>query len=268
MKVGLVGWGAMGRPMADRLVAAGHEVTVLVRRPEARSDAEAAGLRWAGTIGDTVADAEVVLCVVLTDDQVRSAGADAVGSMAGGAVLVQHTTCDPATVELLAEAGRSRGVRVLDAALSGGPPHIATGDLTLWVGGDEAVLDRVRPLLGVYASPVLAVGPVGDGQRIKLVNNALRVANGGLVVDAIRLAGSLGISERTFLDAVQHGSGASRALGALVTAGSLEALARVSGPLMQKDLQTVREVADRAGADLGLLGAVLGSDAVRRAITP
>ncbi len=269
MRIGFVGPGRMGRPMLDRLVAAGHDVTVLVRRPEARAAAEADGLRSAGTVAATVRDADTVFVVVLTDEQVRSLclGPDgAIAAMKAGATLVQHTTSDPATAQLLAEAGAGRGIRVLDAALSGGPHDIAAGRLTLWVGGDQAVLEETRPVLEAYASPIMFVGPAGNGQRVKLVNNALFVAQVGLAIDAVRLAGSLGIEEKAILAAVQHGSGASRALSIVAGGGSVDAVAGRLADLMLKDVTVVREVARSAGADLGIIGTVLSSDAVDKKV--
>ncbi|MFK0159655.1 NAD(P)-dependent oxidoreductase [Streptomyces sp. NPDC090493] len=269
MRIGFVGAGRMGRPMVGRLTAAGHDVTVLARHPQAREAATADGTAWAGTVAETVRDADVVFVVVLTDEQVRSVclGPEGVlAAMRPGATLVQHTTSDPATARLLVEAGAEHGVRVLDAALSGGPHDIAAGRLTLWIGGDERVLDDVRPLLATYASPVLWVGPPGNGQRVKLVNNALFVAQVGLAIDAVRLAGSLGIEERTLLDAVRHGSGGSRALDVVARGGSVAAVAERLAGLMSKDVAVVREVARSAGADLGIIGAVLASDAVEKQV--
>lgn len=268
MKVGFVGAGRMGRPIIDRLVAAGHELTVLTRRPEARAAAENAGLTCAGSVRETVRDAQVVFNVVLDDAQVRAAllGEEgAIGAMPVGAILVQHTTCDPRTALSVATAGAGRGVRVLDAAISGTPGDIADGQLTLWVGGEEAALDEIRPLLDTYASPIMFVGPVGNGQRVKLVNNALFVAQVGLAVDAVRLAGSMGISEPQILAAVQQGSGGSRALGSVASIG-VEALGPRLAALMSKDVSVVREVSKRSGVDLGLLGDVLGSAVVERQI--
>ncbi|MDT3440304.1 NAD(P)-dependent oxidoreductase [Pseudofrankia sp. BMG5.37] len=269
MKIGFVGPGRMGRPILDQLRAAGHDVTVLVRRPEARAAAEADGLTWAATVPATVRDADAVFVVVLKDEQVRSVclgPQGAIAAMKPGATLVQHTTSDPATARLLAEAGSGHGVGVLDAALSGGPHDIAAGRLTLWVGGDETLLDRMRPVLAAFASPVMFVGQLGNGQRVKLVNNALFVAQVGLAIDAVRLAGSLGIEEQAILAALQHGSGASRGLGVVASGGSVDAVAGRIGDLMLKDITVVREVARGAGADLGIIGTVLSSDAVEKKV--
>lgn len=257
MKIGFIGAGRMGGPMARRLAAAGHDVTVLARRPQAVDAAEADGLAWADTVTAAVRDADLVFTVVLTDKQVRTVclGPDgAITAMRPGAVIIQHTTCDPVTPELIASRAADRGIEVLDAALSGGPHDIAAGTLTLWVGGDEALLERLRPVLGAYASPILPVGPLGNGQRVKLVNNALFVAQVGLAIDAVRLAASLGIEEQAILAALQHGSGASRALGVVARGGSVNAVANRLADLMLKDVTTVREVAQSAAPISGSSG--------------
>jgi 3-hydroxyisobutyrate dehydrogenase-like beta-hydroxyacid dehydrogenase len=107
---------------------------------------------------------------------------------------------------------------------------------------------------------------VGAGQRVKLVNNALFVAQVGLAIDSVRLAGSLGLDERTVLAALQHGSGASRALGVVAGCPTIEAVAERLGSLMQKDVNVVRQAAQSANADLGLIGTVLSSDVVERQV--
>ncbi|MGW0830459.1 NAD(P)-dependent oxidoreductase [Streptomyces prunicolor] len=269
MKIGIIGSGRMGQPIIQRLVAAGHDVTVHSRHPETRANTGADGPSSVDTIEATVHGADVVFVVVRTDEQVRSVCLGpygALAAMAAGATLVQHTTSAPETTRLLAEAGAERGVRVLDAALSGGPHDIAAGRLTLWVGGNEAQLEEMRPLLETYASPVMFVGPAGNGQRVKLVNNALFVAQVGLAVDAVRVAGSLGMDEKVILAALQHGSGASRALGVVASGGSVDSVAVRLADLMSKDVAVVREVARSTGADLGIIGKVLSSDAVEKKV--
>ena len=117
-RIGLIGSGRMGRPILDRLIAAGHEAAVLVRSPEAR--AAAAGLDARDTIAATVREADIVFCVVLNDAQVREVclGPEgAIAAMKPGATLVQHTTSDPETARLLGEAAAARDIRVLDAAV-------------------------------------------------------------------------------------------------------------------------------------------------------
>jgi len=251
--------------MVHRLVAAGHDATVLVRSPDGKFGSAAEHLTCAETVAATVRDAEVVFSVVLTDEQVRSVflGSDgALASMRPGTTLVQHTTSNPTTALMLAEAGVAKGIRVLDPALSGGPHDIAEGKLTHWVGGDEAVLEEIRPLLETYASPVMYVGTLGNGQRVKLVNNALFVAQVGLAIDAVRLAGSLRIDEESILAALPHGSGANRGLSVVASGGSVDAVADRLSDLMGKDIAAVREVAESTGVILGIIGTVLSSNVV------
>jgi 3-hydroxyisobutyrate dehydrogenase len=269
VKIGFIGAGRMGRPMVDHLVDAGHEVIVLTRRPETRAAAEADGLSCADTVAETVSGVDAAIVVVLNDEQVRTVCLGSEGALAAmkpGATLVQHTTCDPQTLVAIAEEGARTGIRVLDAALSGGPPSIVSGELTLWIGGEQSVLDDVRPLLETYSSPIMFVGALGNGQRVKLVNNALFVAQVGLAVDAVRIAGSLGIEESAILAAVQQGSGASFGLTVVAGAGSVDGIGDRIGDLMLKDVTVVREVAQRSGTDLGIIGKVLSSDAVEHRV--
>ncbi len=268
MKIGFIGAGRMGGPIVERLIAAGNDVTVLTRGSETRSIAKTKGWKTSDTIEHTVQSAELVVSIVLNDEQVQAAlvgSGGALEAMAPGAILVQHTTCDPDTAVMVADAGAARGVHVLDAAVSGSPQDTAAGRLTLWVGGDECVLDSVRPVLESYGSPVMHVGPIGHGQRVKLVNNALFVAQIGLAVDAVRLAAAVGIGEAEILAAVQHGSGDSRALSSLAWIG-VDAVGIRLAELMLKDVLVVRQIAERTGADLGLIGQVLSSELVERQV--
>ena len=267
-KIAVIGAGRMGRPMVDRLAAAGYLPTVHARRPQTQAAAEAAGLRWAGSVTETVRDADLVLTVVFDETQLRSVtlGPDgALTAMKPGSILIQHTTCDPAVVTDIAHTAAGYGVEVLDAAVSGTPRDIAAGQLTVWAGGAAAALDAARAALGSYASPVLAVGPVGHGQRVKLVNNALFVAQVGLAVDAVRIASGVGLGEAEVLAALAHGSGASRALSAVAWIGAGNVGPRLS-EFMIKDVDAVRAIAGRAGVDLGLLGDVLDSAAIREGV--
>jgi len=260
MRVGIVGAGRMGWPMATRLREAGQEVGVLARTQEASARARSAGLRAASTIAETCRAVQVVLVCVFTDAQVRETclGADGiVAAVAAGGYVVIHTTGSPTTAEEVADTAGRRGIAVLDVPVSGRPADVAAGRVTLFAGGDEESLAAVRPVLGAYGSPIIHAGPVGYGQRVKLVNNALFAANIGLAAEAMRLGNALGVSDGVLLEALANGSAGRPAIGLLAGAGSVAQLVTLVGEFLAKDVATVRAVADRLGADLGLLGDVL-----------
>jgi 3-hydroxyisobutyrate dehydrogenase-like beta-hydroxyacid dehydrogenase len=249
----MVGAGRMGRPMARRLVEAGHDVRVLGRSAATRTALEADGLRAVAGIADVAA--EVVVVCVFTDEQVREVclDGDLLTHLPRGATVVVHTTGNPRTVETIAEHAAPHGIGVVDAPVSGGPHDIAAGRITLFTGGADEDVQRVRPVLDTYGDPVLHVGPLGSGQRVKLVNNALFAAQVGLVAEAIRLGTELGVAEAVLLDALPHGSAASRALTGVAGRGSVAAFARTVGDFVGKDVAVARTVAAELGSALGAL---------------
>lgn len=233
----------MGLPMVRRLVAAGHDVRVLARRAEVVEGLVAEGVAAGCDAAACVDGAEVVVVCLYDEDQVRALLAGPlVGALAPGAVVVVHTTGSPRTVEGLA----ARGVRVVDAPVSGGPPDIAAGRLSVFAGGSERDVERVRPVVTAYAGPLLHVGPLGNGQRVKLVNNVLFAAQLGLLDEAVRLASALGVDEGLLLAALEHGSAGGRAVERAAARGSVAAFADAAAAFLGKDL----DVACRTGAEL------------------
>ncbi|MEO3787471.1 NAD(P)-dependent oxidoreductase [Actinocorallia sp. B10E7] len=259
MRLGFIGAGRMGRPMARRLCEAGHDVRVLARSPEARRTLEGEGLRPADGLAGAAAEADAVVVCVFTDEQVREVclGGALLDAMPRGSVLVVHTTGSPQTVEAVAKEAASRGIGVVDAPVSGGPHDIAAGRLTVFAGGAEDAVARVRPVLESYGDPVLHVGPLGSGQRVKLLNNALFAAQIGLLADAVRLGGQWGVDESVLLGALPHGSSTSRALAGVVARGSVAGFAASTGGFLGKDMEVLERVSTELGGDLGALDAGL-----------
>ena len=261
MRIGFVGAGRMGVPMIRRLVAAGHSVRAVGRNPATREAISAAGATTAGSAAEAGADADAVVICVFTDDQVREVclGSGLLDTMPPESVLILHTTGSPDTASTIAAAG----CRVVDAPVSGGPHNIAEGAITVFLGGEPEAVERARPVLSAYADPVLPVGALGNGQRVKLVNNALFAAQIGLVTEAVRLAGQLGLAEGEVLAALPHASSSSRAVLSVAAKGSVAAFSESVGDLLRKDVAVARELADRLGSDLGLL-----DPAIRAAVGP
>ncbi len=257
MKVGFIGAERMGRPMVARLVEAGHHVSALGRTAEKRRELEQLGANAVDEVAEAGAQADVVVLCVFTDEQVRQVCLDStlLATMPSGSALVVHTTASPKTIEAI--AGRADDVDVVDAPVSGGPHDIAAGRLTLFVGGADDTMTRLRPVLGCYGDPVLHVGPSGAGQTVKLVNNALFAAHIGLLAESIRLGERLGVSESTLLAALAHGSATSRVLSLVAAGGSVASFSEVAGDFVGKDVAVVRSIAEELGSDLGVLNDVI-----------
>ncbi len=256
-RVGFIGTGRMGAPMVRRLVEAGHDVRALGRTPEKRDAVADLGAYAVAEPAAAAEGAEAVVICVFTDEQVQQVCLDEglVAAMSPDAVLVLHTTGSPRTAKTVA----ARGITVVDAPVSGGPHDIAAGRVTLFVGGDDDAVARVRPLLSTYGDPILHVGRTGTGQLVKLVNNALFAAQIGLVAEGVRLGGLLGIDEQALLEALTHGSAGSRALGNIARAGSAAAFIDAVGDFIGKDVAVVRKTVAELGGDLGALDGIVNA---------
>jgi len=164
----------MGYPMAAYLAKAGHEV-VVYNRTNAKAEqwcSENKGSS-AATPAEAATGADIVFTCVGNDDDVREVilGAQgALGSMAAGAILVDHTTASAKLARELQEIAVERGVGFLDAPLSGGQAGAESGQLTIMVGGEEDVFERAQPVMDCYAKAITLIGPAGHGQMAKMVN--------------------------------------------------------------------------------------------------
>lgn len=245
----------MGSPMIGRLVGAGHDVRALGRSDEKRTAIAQLGAAPVDQIAAVCTEEEVVVLCAFTDEQVRQICLTdgLVDAMPNGSTLVLHTTGSPRTAEAIA----ARGADVVDAPVSGGPHNAAAGALTLFVGGGDDAVARVRPVLNCYGDPVLHVGPLGAGQKVKLVNNALFAAQIGLLSNAVDLAARLGVAELALLAALPHGSGTSRVLEIVAAGGSVASFVESAGEFVGKDIAVVRQITAELGGDLGLLDRVI-----------
>ena len=253
MKIGMLGAGQMGMPVLERLRAAGHDVTFRARRPEVVAE----GIRQGARVAADFLDRDAVIVFVYSDDQLREVGPGLLEEMRPGSTLINHTTSRPETATVLAERGSQSGVAVLDVPVSGGSDDIRAGKLALLVGGDEAVLEQVRPALASYGDPVLHVGALGDGQRVKLVNNALFAAQVAAVAEAERVALELGVDPIHALKAIAHCSADSYVLRTVIALGSSALMQELAGPYLRKDVAVVEQIAGELGVDLGRLGTAM-----------
>jgi 3-hydroxyisobutyrate dehydrogenase/putative dehydrogenase len=215
MQVGWVGLGAMGRPMAERLVGAGHRVCAFDVVATALEDFDRIGddaLR-AGSPAAAAEGADVLAVMVATPAQVDDVLFGAQGAapaLAAGAVVLVMATIGPAAVEGVASRLAAQGVAVVDAPVSGGVARAAAGDLLVMVGGAEDARGRVAPLLEVLAGRAPVVGDAaGDGQKVKLVNQLLCGVHIAAAAEAVAYAEALGLDAEAVWDVVRHGAAAS-----------------------------------------------------------
>jgi 2-hydroxy-3-oxopropionate reductase len=209
MRVGFVGLGAMGRPMAMHLLRAGHRLAVWARRPEAAAPLLAAGAIACADAADVARRSEVVFTIVTGSADVESValGADGLGEgLAVGSILVDMSTIAPETARSLARRLSRQGVEMLDAPVSGGEQGAIAATLAIMVGGKAAVLERVRPLLECLGKTIVHVGDNGAGQVAKACNQMVMVGAIQAVAEALHLAAAAGADPARVRQALGGGS--------------------------------------------------------------
>lgn len=249
--IGFIGLGIMGRGMATNLARAGHDVTVWNRTLERAEPLAKAGASIAASPADLTARCDIVmLCVADTPDVVDVVHRDdgILSSITPGKLVVDHSTISPHVTRTLAEAIAGRGGSWIDAPVSGGSEGAEKGTLSIMVGGDADDVARARPYLEAFGSTITHVGPVGDGQAVKLVNQILVVGNQLAVSEALLFAAAAGLDLTKTLDAVTGGAAGSWMLanrGPQMIADDWRPGFTID--LQQKDLRLVLEAADQIG---------------------
>lgn len=252
MKVGWIGLGQMGEPMALRVLEAGHSLVGHSRGGRPREALTAAGGRVADSLVETVREAEVVCACLFDDAQTRAAVMESgvLQAMAPGAVLAVHTTGSPTFIEALAAAAPE--IAVLDATFSGTAENARQGDVRLFVGGDVDTLERARPVLSAYCDPIIHLGAVGAGRRLKLINNLLFGAQVSLAIEALRALAKMGLPLDRSAEALSLSSGGSAALG-IFRQGTVEERLPMLSRYLDKDVDFARQAAREEDLDLKLL---------------
>ena len=252
-KVAFLGLGVMGFPMAGHLAKAGHEVTVYNRTGARAAEwTEANEGRAAPTPAVAARGAEMVFACVGADDDLREVvyGDDgALAGMAEGAIFIDNTTDSAVVAREVHAAARERGVGFLDAPVSGGQAGAENGVLTVMVGGDEADFARARPVIDAYARNVTHMGPAGNGQLTKMVN---QICIAGVVqglAEALNFAQRAGLDGETVLDVISKGAAQSWQMenrGSTMLQGEFEFGFAVDW--MRKDLSLCFEEGKKNGA--------------------
>jgi 2-hydroxy-3-oxopropionate reductase len=254
VKVGFVGLGVMGRPMAGHLIAAGHEVAVWARRPESAAPLAEAGARVHANPAELARHCEVVISVVTASADVEhlALGPDGlIDGLAAGAIHVDMSTIAPETARKVAARYAEKGIGWLDAPVSGGEVGARDATLAIMAGGEAAVLERVRPLFACLGKTVVHIGPAGAGQVAKACNQMIMVNAIQACAEAMRLAGAHGVDLHKVREALMGGSAASRVLD--VMGGRMarrDFAAGIQSRLHHKDFAILMEEARQLGAPL------------------
>ncbi len=255
MRVGFIGLGSQGGPMARRIVEGGWELTLWARRAASVEPYADTAAKVASTPAELGAASDLVCLCVVGDDDVRQVldGPDGVlAGMATGGLLAIHSTVHPDTCRAIAELAAQRGVSVIDAPVSGGGPAAAEGTLLVMAGGEEADVERARPVFATFADPVVHLGGLGSGQVTKILNNLLFSANLGSAVSTLDLGEALGVPRDRLCQVLARGSATSKAVSSIsMFGGTLEGLAPIAGALLQKDVRHAAALADGASAPQG-----------------
>jgi len=257
MKVGFIGLGAMGRPMALHLQRAGHELFVWARRPQSAAGLPATRCATPAELGR---HCDVVFTVVTSSADVESIALGADGlceGMAAGTVLVDCSTIAPESARHIASELTKRGIAMLDAPVSGGEQGAINATLAIMAGGEAAVLERVRPLLECLGQRIVHIGPNGAGQVAKACNQIIMVAAIEAAAEAMRLAAASGVDCAKVRQALSGGSAASRVLDVMgERMVKRDFSAGIEARLHHKDYGLVLEAARKSGVPMALTATV------------
>jgi 3-hydroxyisobutyrate dehydrogenase-like beta-hydroxyacid dehydrogenase len=256
-RIGVVGIGKMGLPIASRLLAAGNEVSICNRSRNAGVESLAErGANVCASAAELAAGVDVILTALPTEDTVRDVYAEMAAVAVAGQLYIDHSTVSIDLNRSCAEQVGARNASFLDAPVSGGPAGAEAGTLTVMVGGDEETFTRALPVFEQFGSKIRLCGPVGSGQAIKLVNQLLVAVHTTASAEAAALAVQLGADLSTVQDVIGTSFGSS----AMLLRNLPRFIARDFSPatpigLIAKDLSIIHREADGAGVRL-LLGSV------------
>ena len=210
VRIGFIGIGNMGRPMARHLLDGGCELSVFDIDRNAASGILSRGASWAGSPRDVAARSEIVFTSLPMPRDVEAVATGAGGILEGaapGTILCDVCTTDPDTIRRIAAAAEPAGVQVLDAPVSGGTIGARSASLCIMVGGEEPAFARARPILELLGKTILHCGPLGSGAVCKIANNLVNLGSYFLVAEAFALGIKAGVQTQTLFDAISNSSG-------------------------------------------------------------
>ncbi|KAF0164041.1 MAG: 2-hydroxy-3-oxopropionate reductase [Rhodocyclaceae bacterium] len=260
MRVGFVGFGAMGRPMAEHLLRAGHALSVWSRRPESAAALLAQGAQWRASPAEVARDAEIVCTNVTGSADVEGLACGPQGlapGFAAGSLHVDFSTIAPSAARRIATRYAAHGIDFVDAPVSGGSAGAQAATLAIMWGGKSALATRLQPIFEVLGKSIVHVGATGAGQVAKACNQMVMVAAIEAAAEAARLAAAAGIDFAKVRTAMLGGSAGSRVLEVFgERMATREFAAGVEARLHHKDYALLLDEATRIGAPLPVAAAV------------
>lgn len=206
MKIGFIGLGTMGAGMALNLVKAGHDVAVHDLRQDSAARHLAAGARWAASVADAAADAQVVFTSVPGPKEMREIGSLLLDAMQPGSTWFDLSTNAPTVVREVHQRFAEQGIALLDAPVSGGPAGANAGKLAIYVGGDKTRFEQHKPLLDAIGDQVLHVGDIGAGNVAKLVHNCGSITLRMMIAEVFSLGVKGGMEPTELWHAIRQGA--------------------------------------------------------------
>lgn len=249
MRIGFIGLGNMGGPMASHIVEAGHDVTVYDMKKEAAAPQLGKGARWADSPMAVAAASEIVFTSLPGPKEVEAVALGEAGLLQGaaqGMVYIDLSTNSPTLVRHIAEVYQERGLHVLDAPVSGGPIGAQQATLAVMVGGDRAVYDHVKPVLDAIGNKVSYVGGIGSGAIAKLVHNMIAICTQAILAEGLTLGVKAGVEPEPLRKAIADG-----AVGQGLMLNYM-----VPNVVFKGDFDTVRFALRLARKDIGLASAL------------
>ena len=257
-KIGFIGLGLMGRPMAMNLLKAGHALTVWNRTPSRAQELVAAGATLAKSAREAAAACDILFTIVSDPPALEQVlwghQGNNDGALAGlrrGGIYIDSSTVAPALTRRVAAACAERGVRYLDAPVTGGDWGAREGNLVFMIGGEAATLREVEPILGVLGKKWFHLGPNGAGQTVKLAMNAILALEVGAMAEALALVSKAGLKGEQLIEVMQSSMARSGVLdikAPLMVKGDF----KPSFPLrlMHKDLGLALDLGNQLGVAL------------------
>ena len=253
-RIGFIGLGIMGRPMARNLLVAGYPVTVWNRSRPGMETLTKAGAEEGASPAAVARNCDIVITIVGDSPDVEQIALGEDGIIAGahpGLIHIDMSTISPAVTRAIAAHLAEAGIDMLDAPVSGGEQGAIDGTLSVMVGGKGEIFERCRPVLDVLGGNLVYCGPSGAGQVVKLCNQVVVGLNNLALAEALVLAAKAGVPPGTMLEAVSAGAGASwvlRNLGPRILARDFQPGIKVAH--QQKDLRLALELARESTAPL------------------